>query len=87
MLSVETRLQLETGPFLKFNRMTHRPHGVKVEAQVVDSIQDLGQHFVRCVEVPKICPRVALAHSAAAIWVERSVITRISGLFDGDFAL
>jgi hypothetical protein len=34
------------------NRMPYRPHGVKVEAQVVDGVQDLRQYFVRCVEMP-----------------------------------
>ena len=87
MVSVETRLQTEQGPFPKFNRMTHRPHGVKVEAQVVDSIQNLGQNFVRCIEVAKVCSGVAAADPAATIGVEGPFVARVFGLLDRDFPL
>jgi hypothetical protein len=36
----------KTRLFPKSNRMTHAPHGVKVETQVVDCVQDLRQHFI-----------------------------------------
>ena len=71
MVLVETTPQKKTGPFPKRNRMTHRPHSVKVEAKVMDGIQDLRQHLIGCIKMSQIGPRIALAHSAAAIGVER----------------
>src|SRR5437870_6474089 len=44
-----TRKKLGSIP--KCNRMTHRPHSVKVEAQVVNRVQNLSQYFVRCIEM------------------------------------
>src|SRR5579871_1306411 len=40
-----THLQ-ENWPFPKCNRMTHAPHGVKVEAQIMNGIQDLSQNLI-----------------------------------------
>ena len=72
------------GPTPKRNRMTHRPHGVKVEAEVVDGIQDLSQDLIGGVEVPQVSARIALADAAAAIGIQRSLISGIPGLLDGD---
>src|ERR1700727_1217726 len=67
--------------------MPYPPHSVKVETQVVDSVQDLGQHFVGCVKMTQIGARIALADAAATIWVERTAILGVAGLFDRHFAL
>src|SRR5207247_7614811 len=40
-----TRNKLGSSP--KCNRMTHRPHSVKVEAQVVNRVQNVIQYVVR----------------------------------------
>src|SRR5690242_6573525 len=55
-----TRKKLRSIP--KCNRMTHRPHSVKVEAQVVNGVQNLRQYFVRCIEMPKISSRIPGSH-------------------------
>src|SRR2546425_8652772 len=60
----------------KSNRMTHRPHGVKVEGKVVDGIQNLGQHLVRRKKVQQVGSRVAPAHAAAAVRVQRPLVPR-----------
>ena len=39
-------------PIPKRNRMTHRPHGVKVEAEIVDGIQDLRQNLIGSIQMP-----------------------------------
>src|SRR5580704_6728963 len=64
----------KTRRFPKLNRMPHPPHGVKVETEVVDRIQDLRQHLVRRIKVPQVGTRIALPHAAGAIRVERALI-------------
>ena len=76
MVSLQTDPQKEMGPIPKRNRMTHRPHSVKVEAKVVDGIQDLGQNLVGSIKMPQIGPGVAPAHPAAAIRIERALDRR-----------
>jgi hypothetical protein len=66
--------------------MTHRPHGVKVEAEVVDSIEDLGQKLIGGIKMPQISPGVALANPAAAIGIKRPRIRGKSGLLDRNLA-
>src|SRR5437660_8520360 len=53
--SLLTRKKLGFIP--KCNRMTHRPHSVKVEAQFVNGVQNLTQYFVGCMKIPKIGSR------------------------------
>ena len=48
----------------KSNRMPDALHSVKVETQVVNSIEDLRQDFVRGINVAEIRARIAPAHSA-----------------------
>src|SRR5437867_8552616 len=67
--------------------MPDAPHGVKVETQVVDRIEDLSQDFVRCINMSQIGPRIAPAHSACTVWIERAGITSVSRLLDRDFAI
>jgi hypothetical protein len=67
--------------------MTHRPHGVKVEAEVVDGIQHLGQNLAGGIKMPEISPGVAPADPAAAVGIERALIRGKSGLFDRNPAL
>src|SRR2546427_7730925 len=81
-VSVETAHSKENKPLPKFNRMTHRPHGVKVEAEVVDRIQNLRQHLARRIEMPQVGPRVARAHLAATAVVQRPCVRRVAGLLD-----
>ena len=75
------------GPVPKRNRMTHRPHGVKVEAEVVDSIEDLGQNLIGGIKMAQIGAGVAPANPAAAIGVQRPLIRGVSGLLDRNPAL
>src|SRR6266849_7112041 len=49
--------------FPKSNRMPDAPHSVKVETQVVDSVQDLRQHFIGCIKMTQISPRIPTTHS------------------------
>ena len=86
MTSLETAPQEKAGPVPKRNRMTHRPHSVKVEAKIVDGIQDLGQNLIGSIKVPQISPRIPLADPAAAIGVQRALISGVSRLLDGHFA-
>jgi hypothetical protein len=65
--------------------MPYPLHSVKVETQVVDGVQDLCQHFVRCIKVTKIGPRVALAHPTAAVGVNRRWILGVARLLNRDF--
>src|ERR1700737_2036196 len=58
-------------PTTKRNRMTHRPHGVKIEAEVVDGIQALRQNLIGGIEMPEVSPGIAPAHPAAAICIQR----------------
>src|SRR5579862_1748002 len=64
----------KTGLFPKSNRMTHPPHSVKVETEVVERVQDLCEHFIRSIKMAQIRSGVTLAHAAAAIRVERTGI-------------
>ena len=61
---VPTAGQQRNARIPKSNRMPDAPHSVKVETQVVDSIEDLGQNFVRRINVPQVSARIALAHTA-----------------------
>src|SRR5438552_11090799 len=79
-----TRKKLGSIP--KCNRMTHRPHSVKVEAQVVNGVQNLSQYFVRCIEMPKISSRVPGTHTAAALRIEWAFISSVAGLLDRNFS-
>src|SRR5437867_5914704 len=79
-----TRKKLGSIP--KCNRMTHRPHSVKVEAQVVNRVQNLSQYFVRCIEMPKISSRVPGTHTAAALRIEWAFISSVAGLLDRNFS-
>ncbi len=66
--------------------MTHPPHSVKVETQVVERVQDLCEHFIRSIKMAQIRSGVTIAHAAAAIRVERTGILRIARLLDGNFS-
>src|SRR5438132_9581061 len=79
-----TRKKLGSIP--KCNRMTHRPHSIKVEAQVVNGVQNLSQYFVRCIEMPKISSRVPGTHTAAALRIEWAFISSVAGLLDRNFS-
>src|SRR5437667_3715523 len=63
-LFVPTAGQQRNARIPKSNRMPDAPHSVKVETQVVDSIEDLSQNFIRRINMTQIGPRVALAHTA-----------------------
>src|SRR5208282_851877 len=54
----------KTRSFPKSNRMTHPPHSVKVETQVVQGVQNLSQHFIGRIKMPQIRAGIALAHAA-----------------------
>ena len=61
MASIVTTLQKVNAPLsrvqgTKSNRMTHRPHSVKIEAKVVNRIENLAQYLIGCIKVPQICP-------------------------------
>src|SRR5262249_390672 len=77
----------KAGLIPKSNRMTYCPHGVKVEAKVVDGVQNLAQNFVGGIEMPQISTRIAHADATAAIGVERAVVSGVSCLLDRDFPL
>src|SRR6266704_6931409 len=79
-----TRKKLESIP--KCNRMTHRPHSVKVEAQVVNRVQNLSQYFVRCIEMPKISSRVPGTNTAAAVRIEWASVSSVACLLDRNFS-
>ena len=66
--------------------MPDSPHSVNVEAQIMNRVQDLRQHFIRCIKMPQIGPGVSAADPAIAVGVERTLILRKTGLFDRDFA-
>src|SRR5438045_6555845 len=74
------------GSVPKCNRMTHRPHRVKVEAQVVNRVQNLSQYFVRCIEMPKISSRVPGTNTAPAVRIEWAFISSVAGLLDRNFS-
>ena len=67
--------------------MTYPPDSVKVEAQVVDGVQNLGQHFIGRVEVTQIGAPVARTNPARAVRVQGAIVARIAGLLDRDLAL
>src|SRR6266851_5805140 len=77
----------KTGLFPKPNRMTHPPHSVKVETQVMQGVQDLSQHFIGSIEVSQIGPRVTPANPAAAIGIERTGVISIARLLDRNLSL
>src|SRR5437667_542862 len=79
-----TRKKLGSIP--KCNRMTHRPHSVKVEAQVVNRVQNLSQYFVRCIEMPKISSRVPGTNTAAAVRIEWASVSSVACLLDRNFS-
>src|SRR5881398_1096278 len=79
-----TRKKLGSIP--KCNRMTHRPHSVKVEAQVVNRVQNLSQYFVRCIEMPKISSRVPGTNTAAAVRIEWASVSSVACLLDRHFS-
>src|SRR3989475_9173493 len=79
-----TRKKLGSIP--KCNRMTHRPHSVKVEAQVVNRVQNLSQYFVRCIEMPKISSRVPGTNTAAAVRIEWASVSSVACLLDRSFS-
>src|SRR5581483_3823869 len=81
------RIRIELGHFPKLNRMTHRLHSVKVEAQIVNSVKDLRQHFIRRIEMAQVGAGIAAAYLAIAVGIERRLIGRVAGLLDGNFAL
>src|SRR5256884_2160690 len=66
--------------------MTHRPHSVKVEAQVVNRVQNLSQYFVRCIEMPKISSRVPGTNTAAAVRIEWASVSSVACLLDRNFS-
>jgi len=63
-LIVATAGQQRNARIPKSNRMPDAPHSVKVETQVVDSIEDLSQNFIRRINVPQVRTRIALAYTA-----------------------
>src|SRR6516164_7043593 len=67
--------------------MTYGSHGVKVEAQVVESIEHLGQYLVRSIEMPQVSPGVAPANPAPAIGIGRIFVARILHLLDRHLSL
>src|SRR5437667_705437 len=79
-----TRKKLGSIP--KCNRMTHRPHSVKVEAQVVNRVQNLSHYFVRCIEMPKISSRVPGTNTAAAVRIEWASVSSVACLLDRNFS-
>src|SRR5438045_6329356 len=79
-----TRKKLGSIP--KCNRMTHRPHSVKVEAQVVNRVQNLSQYFVRCIEMPKISSRIPGTNTAAAVRIEWASVSSVACLLDRNFS-
>src|SRR5205814_1707981 len=79
-----TRKKLGSIP--KCNRMTHRPHSVKVEAQVVNRVENLSQYFVRCIEMPKISSRVPGTNTAAAVRIEWASVSSVACLLDRNFS-
>src|SRR5438105_2240154 len=79
-----TRKKLGSIP--KCNRMTHRPHSVKVEAQVVNRVQNLSQYFVRCIQMPKISSRVPGTNTAAAVRIEWASVSSVACLLDRNFS-
>src|SRR5438270_3018471 len=79
-----TRKKLGSIP--KCNRMTHRLHSVKVEAQVVNRVQNLSQYFVRCIEMPKISSRVPGTNTAAAVRIEWASVSSVACLLDRNFS-
>src|SRR5438445_12127577 len=87
-LSFQSRLltRKKLGSIPKCNRMTHRPHSVKVEDQVVNRVQNLSQYFVRCIEMPKISSRVPGTNTAAAVRIEWAFISSVAGLLDRNFS-
>src|ERR1700732_508395 len=50
--------------------------------QVVDRIQNLGQQFVRGIEMAQVSPRITPANAALASWIKRALVLRVAGLLD-----
>src|SRR5438309_1651764 len=74
------------GSMPECHRMTHRPHSVKVEAQVVNRVQNLSQYFVRCIEMPKISSRIPGTNTAAAVRIEWASVSSVACLLDRNFS-
>src|SRR6266436_1195781 len=68
--------------FPKLNRMPDAGHFVKVETQVVNGVQDLRKYLVGRIKMPQVASRVAAAHPAGAVRIERSLVSGVARLFD-----
>ena len=66
--------------------MPHPLHSVKVETKIVDRVQDLRQHLVRCIKMAQIGPRITFTNATGALFIERSGILRIASLLDRHFS-
>src|SRR6266849_4226184 len=47
----------------------------KLEAQVVNGIQDLRQHLVCCIKMPQVGARIAAAHLTRTFGVKRPLVS------------
>jgi len=74
--------QKENERFPKSNRMPDATHDVKVEAQVVDGVQDLRKDLVCGIKMPQIGARIAAAHSARTFGVERPLVSSVPRLLN-----
>src|ERR1041384_7819591 len=67
--------------------MPDAPHSVKVVAQVVDGVEDLGEYLVRRIEMTQVGARIAAANPAGTIGIERALVPCVACLLDRDFPL
>ena len=74
--------QKENERFPKSNRMPDATHDVKVEAQVVDGVQDLSKYLVCRIKMPQIGARIAATHSARTFGVKRALVSSVPRLLN-----
>ena len=71
----------------KLDKLPYSIHGVKVEVQVMDSVQDRREDLARHKQMPQIGAGVLHTHGATAPVIDRSGIFLVFGVFDDDVSI